>query len=151
MKSEVKIEGDRVTITRVFQAPREVVFGWWSRPEKLAQWSGCKDARNCQVEMDFRVGGGFTQRMQIGDKGSFTFTGVYEEIVEPEKIVYHANLGPAVTRVRLELFDEPDGRTRMVLTQDGFPDAMLSNIVSQGTMESFEKLEAALADAAVAG
>jgi uncharacterized protein YndB with AHSA1/START domain len=98
--------------------------------------------------MDFRVGGGFTQKMQIGDKGSFTFTGVYEEIVEPQRIVYRANLGPAVTRVSVELFEEPGGRTRMVLTQDGFPDAMLSNIVSQGTMESFDKLDGALAGVA---
>ena len=150
MKSEVKIEGDRVRITRVFDVPRAVVFRWWSEAEKLSQWSGCKEARNCEVEMDFRVGGGFTQKMQVGDKGSFTFTGVYEEIVEPERIVYRANLGPAVTRVRVELFEESGGRTRMVLTQDGFPDAMMSNIVSQGTMESLEKLEAALAGAAVA-
>src|SRR5438067_4319500 len=110
MKGDVNIAGNRLRITRVFEAPREVVFRWWTQAEKLAQWSGCKQATNCEVEMDFRVGGGFTQKMQIGDKGRFTFTGTYEEIVEPERIVYRANLGPAVTRVMVEFFEEPAGR-----------------------------------------
>ena len=70
--------------------------------------------------------------------------------MEPERIVYRANLGPAATRVMLEFFEESTGRTRVVLTQDGFPDEMLSKIVSQGTMESFDKLDGALALHAVA-
>ena len=149
MKGEVRITADRLQITRLFEAPREVVFGWWTQAEKLAQWSGCKDAQNCRVSMDFRVGGSFSQTMQIHGN-DFTITGVYEEIVEPARIVYRVNLGPAVTRVAIEFFEEAGGRTRMVLTQEGLPDEMLANIVSQGTMESFDKLERALAVGAVA-
>lgn len=140
MNSEVQISGDRLQITRVFQAPRPSVFACWSQAEKLAQWSGCKDATACRVEMDFRVGGSFTQKMQI--KGSeFTIKGTYEEIVVPEKIAYQVDLGQGGTgRIVVEFFDQGKG-TKVVLTQNGLPNQMICNIVSQGTNESFDKLE----------
>lgn len=75
MKSEVRISGNRLQITRVFDAPRHLVFGWWTQAEKLQQWSGCKDATRCEIDMDFRAGGSFTQKMQIAGKGEFTFAG----------------------------------------------------------------------------
>src|SRR5580658_2030139 len=103
-------------ITRIFDAPRELVFSWWADGEKMQQWSGCKEATRCRIQMDFRVGGGFTQKMQIAGKGEFTITGKYDEIVVPEKIVYHADLGFGVTRVLVE-FHELGNRTKMVLTQ----------------------------------
>jgi hypothetical protein len=49
-------------------------------------------------------------------------------------------MGPAVIRVTIEFFDEGDG-TRVVITQEGFPDPKLGQIVSQGMNESFEKLD----------
>jgi len=107
----------RLEMTRVFPAPREVVFAWWSEAAKMQQWSGCKDCTRCEIEMDFRVGGGFTQRMQIAGAGEFTLTATYDEIVAPEKIVYRADLGMCVTRVSVEFFAQADG-TRVVLTQD---------------------------------
>jgi|HubBroStandDraft_6_1064221.scaffolds.fasta_scaffold1272638_2 uncharacterized protein YndB with AHSA1/START domain len=139
-KSEVKIQGQRLRIARVLNAPRPVVFGWWASAEKLRQWSGCKDATSCEVEMDFRTGGSFTQTMQIAGAGAFTIRGTYEEITIPEKIVYCADLGHALTRVVLEFSDQGAG-TKVVLTQDGFPEEMITNIVSQGTSESFDKLD----------
>lgn len=143
-QSEVKIEGQRLQITRVFNAPREVVFEWWAKAENLSQWSGCKETTKCEVEMDFRPGGSFTQKMQIEGAGAFTLRGFYDEIVVPEKISYRADMGQAVTRVVIEFFEQ-GGKTKVVLTQDRFPDEMLPKIVSQGTSESFEKLDALVA------
>jgi uncharacterized protein YndB with AHSA1/START domain len=131
-------------ITRVFEAPRELVFSWWTEGEKMQQWSGCKEATHCEIQMDFRVGGGFTQRMQIGGKGVFTITAKYDEIVEPERIVYQADLGFGVTRVVIEFFEQGD-KTKVVLIQEGFPDDFLSQTVSHGTTESFDKLDSILA------
>lgn len=131
-------------ITRIFDAPRELVFSWWTEGEKMQQWSGCKEATRCEIRMDFRVGGGFTQKMQIAGKGEFTITGSYDEIVAPERIVYQADLGFGVTRVQVEFFEQGD-RTKVVLTQEGFPDDFLSQTVSHGTTESFDKLESVLA------
>jgi uncharacterized protein YndB with AHSA1/START domain len=131
-------------ITRVFEAPRELVFSWWTEGEKMQQWSGCKEATHCEIQMDFRVGGGFTQKMQIGGKGVFTITAKYDEIVEPERIVYQADLGFGVTRVVIEFFEQGD-KTKVVLIQEGFPDDFLSQTVSHGTTESFDKLDSILA------
>src|SRR5262245_19640891 len=88
MKSEIKISGNRLQIIRVFDAPRESVFRWWTQAETLQQWSGCKEPTSCEIEMDFRVGGSFRQTMQIaGADKPFTINGTYEEIVVPERSV----------------------------------------------------------------
>jgi uncharacterized protein YndB with AHSA1/START domain len=145
MKSDVKISGNRLQITRVFDAPRQLVFSWWTQAEKLQQWSGCKAATKCEIEMDFRVGGSFTQKMYIAGAGEFRFTGKYDEIVEPERISYHADFGQAITRVVVEFFEQGNG-TRVVLTHDGFPNVSSCKTVSQGTAESLDKLASMLAD-----
>jgi len=151
MKSEVRISGNRLQITRILDAPRDLVFGWWTQAEKLQQWSGCKEATRCEIDMDFRVGGSFTQKMQIAANGGtceFSFSGKYDEIVEPERIVYHASFGPATTRVIVEFFDQGKG-TKVVLTHEGCPDETFSMTVSQGTAESLDKLDSLLAGEAL--
>jgi uncharacterized protein YndB with AHSA1/START domain len=147
MKSEVSISGNRLQITRVFDAPRLVVFGWWTQAEKLQQWSGCKDATSCEIDMDFRVGGSFAQKMQIAGAGQFSFSGTYEEIVEPERIVYRANFGQAITRVTVEFFKQGKS-TKVVLTHEGCPDEFFSKTISQGTTESLDKLDSLMASRA---
>ncbi len=148
MKSEVKISGNRIQITQVFDAPRPLVFAWWTQAEKLQRWSGCKAATKCEIEMDFRGGGSFTQKMHIAGAGEFSFTGRYDEIVEPERISYHADFGQAITRVVVEFFEQGN-RTRVVLTHDGFPNESFCKTVSEGTTESLDKLAAMLADQAL--
>jgi uncharacterized protein YndB with AHSA1/START domain len=138
MKSEVTGEGQRVKITRVFNAPRNLVFSYWKQAEKLQRWSGCKEAKNCQIQMDFRVGGSFTQKMFITGAGDFTIAGQYDEIIEPERIRYHADLGGVVTRVLVEFFEQGD-RTKVVLTHEGLPE-QFSKFIAQGTAESLDKL-----------
>jgi uncharacterized protein YndB with AHSA1/START domain len=147
MKSEVKITDQQVQITRVFDASRERVFAAWKRPELLQRWSGCSDSTKVEVTVDFRVGGSFIQKLHISGKGEYTITGKYDEIIEPEKIVYRVNLGPATTRVTVE-FREQGPQTKVVLTQEGFPDPTLAKIISEGTSESFEKLAELLASQA---
>jgi uncharacterized protein YndB with AHSA1/START domain len=151
MMSDVRISGNRLQITRVFNAPRRLVFGWWTRAEKLQQWSGCKEATQCEIVMDFRVGGSFTQKMQIAVKGGtceFSLSGTYDEIVEPERIVYHANFGHAVVRVIVEFFEQGTS-TRVVLTHEGCPDETFCKTVSQGASESLDKLDSLVASQAL--
>jgi uncharacterized protein YndB with AHSA1/START domain len=121
-------------------APRDRVFAAWKQPDLLQRWSGCKDATKVECEMDFRVGGSFTQKMHITGAGEFSITGKYDEIIEPEKIAYHVDMGPVTTRVMVE-FIEQGNQTKVVLTQEGFPDQNLCKIVSQGTTEALDKLD----------
>jgi uncharacterized protein YndB with AHSA1/START domain len=138
MKSEVIVSGNRLQVRRSFEAPRPLVFSWWTTPEKLQQWSGCKEAISCEIEMDFRVGGSFAQKLQITSRGEFTIFGTYEEIVEPERIVYRAIYGPVTTRVTVEFFVDGNG-TQVVITQAEVPEAFVKT-VSDGTTESLEAL-----------
>ena|SRR5579862_9879876 len=149
MKSEVKVGDNRLEITRIFDAPRQLVFGFWKKVDQLEQWWGCKDTIKLECEMDFRIGGFFTCVMQIRNAGEFTYKAQYDEIVEPEKIAYHADFGPVTTRVTVQFLDL-GGKTKMVLTQVGFPSQGICEHVSRGTTESFDKLEAALAADTVA-
>lgn len=144
MKSEVKMSGTRLQITRVFKAQRATVFGYWTQVEKLQLWAGCKEAAKVEIQADLRPGGSFTQKMQIAGRGEYTFSGIYEEIIDLRRIVYTAIMGPAEIRVTIEFFDEGEG-TKVVITQEGFPDPKLGHIVSQGMNESFEKLDELLA------
>jgi uncharacterized protein YndB with AHSA1/START domain len=106
----------------------------------MQRWSGCKETAKVEISVHFRLGGSFTQKMNVQGAGQHTITGVYDEIIEPEKIVYRVNLGPATTRVAIE-FIEPGRQTKVVLTQEGFPDPSIVKIVSLGTEESLDKLE----------
>jgi uncharacterized protein YndB with AHSA1/START domain len=66
-------------------------------------------------------------------------TGTYDEIVEPERIVYRANFGHALTRVTVEFLAQRES-TKVVITHEGCPDDFFSKTVSQGTSESLDKL-----------
>ena len=145
MNAEIRIVGNRLQVTRTFQFPRDRVFRWWSSSEKLQQWSGCKEATCCEIKMDFRVGGSFTQKMQIAGAGEFSISGQYDEILEPERIVYHAKSGPVTTKVTVE-FIERNGGTQVVITHEGCPNEGFSKIVSQGLAETLEALELLLND-----
>jgi uncharacterized protein YndB with AHSA1/START domain len=145
MNAQISIVGNRLQVTRTFRFPRDRVFRWWSSAEKLQQWSGCKEASRCEIKMDFRVGGSFSQKMQIAGAGEFTISGRYDEILEPEKIVYHATSGPVTTVVTVE-FIERDGGTQVVITHEGCPSEGFSKNVSQGLAETLEALELRLSD-----
>ena len=152
MKSEVSTGNNRLEVARVFHAPRSLVFSYWTDPEKYRLWSGCKECVQCDVVMDFRVGGSFTQKMKIAVQGQtcdFTVTGAYDEIVEPERISYSAGFGPVAVRVIVDFIEEGEN-TRVVVTHDGLPDEFFGQNVAQGTSESFDKLEPLLAGRALA-
>ena len=73
-KSEIEVQDNVLRLTRIFDAPRSLVFDWWTTAEKLQQWFGCAGMTKCEIEMDFRVGGSFKQRMQISGVGEFSST-----------------------------------------------------------------------------
>ena len=145
MNARISIVGNCLQVTRTFRFPRDRVFSWWSSAEKLQLWSGCKEATRCEIRMDFRVGGSFSQKMQIAGAGEFTISGQYDEILEPERIVYHAKSGPVTTKVTVE-FIERRGGTQVVIRHEGCPNESFSKNVSQGLAETLEALELLLSD-----
>jgi len=80
-------EQERMAITRVFDAPRELVWKAWTDPEYVMQWWGPKGFSCPVCKIDFRVGGKFLIGMKSPDGQEFYNGGEYHEIVPHEKIV----------------------------------------------------------------
>ena len=78
---------ERMVITRVFDAPRELVWKAWTDPKYVMQWWGPKGFTAPLCEIDFRVGGKFLYCMRTPDGQEFWNAGEYHEIVLHEKIV----------------------------------------------------------------
>jgi uncharacterized protein YndB with AHSA1/START domain len=77
-----------IVISRVFDAPRELVFKAFTDPKHLAQFWGPKWTSVPICEVDLRVGGGFRVDMRGPDGTIYPCTGIYRDIVEPELIIY---------------------------------------------------------------
>ncbi len=137
-----------VTITRVFDAPREAVFRAWTVPEEIAAWYGPEafDTPAEKIRVDLRVGGRYELTMVRRDTGD-EMPGGYEiiELTEPELLVLRSDPYPGigVTETRVELFDDGDGKTRMVLTDGPYPAGFTH--AEHGWRQSFEKLAVWLA------
>jgi uncharacterized protein YndB with AHSA1/START domain len=80
-------EQELMTITRVFDAPRELVWKAWTDPKYVMQWWGPKGFSCPTCKIDFRVGGKFLISMKSPDGQEFYNGGEYHEIIPHEKIV----------------------------------------------------------------
>jgi uncharacterized protein YndB with AHSA1/START domain len=79
-----------VTLARIFDAPRETVWKAWTDPTQLAHWWGPKGFTNPVCEADVRVGGKILIHMQAPDGTVHPMTGTFDEIAEPECLVFRA-------------------------------------------------------------
>jgi uncharacterized protein YndB with AHSA1/START domain len=80
-------EQERMVITRIFDAPRELVWKAWTDPKYMMQWWGPKGFTAPVCKIDFRVGGKYLVCMRSPDGKEFWNAGEYHEIVLHEKIV----------------------------------------------------------------
>jgi uncharacterized protein YndB with AHSA1/START domain len=80
-----------ITITRLFDAPRSLVFKMWTDPRHLAHWWGPKSFTNPVCEADVRVGGKWRITMRAPNGEEYPGGGVYREILEPERLVFTNN------------------------------------------------------------
>jgi uncharacterized protein YndB with AHSA1/START domain len=144
----------QITITRIFDAPRELVFKAWTDPDQVAKWFGPAgfDTPRDSVEIDLREGGRFNLRMvQAGSGVEHRIPYEIVEIVEPELLVLKCEPMPEVgiqhsTRTRIELREE-GGKTRMTLT-DGPYAQEGGGGAAAGWESSFDKLGRLLASSA---
>jgi uncharacterized protein YndB with AHSA1/START domain len=110
-----------ITISRVFDAPRELVWKAWTEPEQLASWWGPPGWTNplSKIRMDVRPGGAFRiVSISDADGTEMPSQGIYREVVEPERLVFEEPADEswhdgAVSIVTLT--DLGDGRTEVVL------------------------------------
>jgi uncharacterized protein YndB with AHSA1/START domain len=109
MSTSVTAEAREITITRVFDAPRERVWRAWTEPAELARWWGKRgwSTPPASVTLDVRPGGVFRLNSINDEDGrEMPLDTVFREVVEPERLVF----GEAT----VTLTDLGDGRTEMV-------------------------------------
>ena len=122
-------QGGELSVTRVFDAPRELVYRAFVDPDQLCQWFGPPGfSVPCEtVQSDARTGG-FQRFVLVSDADPSHRTPVdvaLSEVVEDELLVAHADIGgiagagrTARIRLQLEFLDQSSGRTRLELRQD---------------------------------
>jgi uncharacterized protein YndB with AHSA1/START domain len=114
-----------ITITRVFDAPRERVWKEWTEAECFADWFGGPEweVPLSTVSLDVRPGGAWRLAMFAGlGRREIYWKGEYREVVEPERLVFTISDQPgddAYELITVVLTDLGDGRTEMLFQQSG--------------------------------
>jgi len=111
----------KLVLTRVFAAPRALVFQAWTDPRHMARWWGPKGFSNPVCEMDVQAGGRIRIDMRAPDGTVYPMTGMFREVVAPERLVFVCyaipdNDGnPRLEVVNTVTFAERAGKTTLTL------------------------------------
>src|SRR5437870_2775756 len=143
-----------LAITRIFDAPRDLVFKAWTDQKQLAQWWGPKLFTNPVCELDVRPGGAIRIHMRGPDGTVYPLKGVFREIVEPERLVFTSSAledaegNPQFETITTVTFAEQNGKTKLtvhevvVKAQPGSEGAIAG--MEEGWNQSLDKLAAEL-------
>ncbi len=128
-------------LTRVFDAPRELVWRAWTEHEQIVQWWGPHGFTLPGCEMDFRPGGTYRFVMRGPDGSDNPFHGVYREIVRNERIVFTAILDnlPGHELLTTVTFADEGGKTKLIVRQTT-PPGEAGRGQNQGWSETLERL-----------
>ncbi len=149
---DIKTFAEReLTITRIFNAPRERVFKAWTDPKELAKWWGPKTFTNPVCEVDLKPGGALRIVMRAPDGGEYPMQGVFREIVPPSRLVF-TNIAldkdghHIIEGLTTVTFADDGGKTKLTLHTSGvamvdYAAAYLQGMEA-GWTQSLEKLEA---------
>lgn len=142
-----------LVITRVFDAPRELVFRAWTDPARLAQWWGPRNFTAPSVDLDLTEGGRWRTCIRSEADGTeYWSRGVYREIVAPERLVFtfaweEPEGSPGTETLVTVVLDDEGDRTRMTFHHAAFSSAKERDSHEEGWAESFDDLAAVLAPA----
>ena len=142
-----------IRMTRLFDAPRHLVFEAMTRPEHVKRWWGCLgDGYSVPVcEIDLRIGGRW-RFVNRHPKGEAAFHGEYREVTPPGRVVFteiFEEFPDVVSVVTAELSDE-GGKTRLTATvrypSSEVRDMVMSTGMSTGAGISYDRLEDLVAE-----
>jgi uncharacterized protein YndB with AHSA1/START domain len=131
----------RIHITRVYDAPRELVWRAWTEPERLAEWWGKRGWSTpiASITMDVRPGGAFRLTSVSGADGAeMPLDAVYHDVVEPERLVFARTDSDALATVTFT--DLGDGRTELVLETIIQATEQLRGTAEGGLRSAFDRL-----------
>ena len=161
--ADVEIQDRELVITRVFDAPRQLVYKVWTEPEHIKNWWGPKPFTAPCCEVDLRPGGAYVYVMRSPDGQEFPVQGKFIEIVKNEKLVdtddmfkqadfwktmigSKAGSGVDFSTVQLMVtvtFEDQGAKTKFTLitrfVTNGLRDAMVGMQMAEGWTSSLEK------------
>jgi len=142
-----------IAMTRVFDAPRSLVFDAWTKPELLKRWLGVRGGWTFVVcEVDLKVGGSYRFVWRGPSGTEMGMGGVYREIVRPERLVATEKFddpwyeGEALdTLVLVEHGGKTTATTTVLYESREVRDAVLKTPMLTGVAESYDKMAEVLA------
>ena len=147
----VEREALQVVMSRVFDAPRELVFKTYADPELKPRWWG-PATLTTTVEQADNFPGGRWRIVQVDPEGNqHAFRGEVREFVPPERVVSTFEYEPMAGHVSIEtaIFEDLDGRTRLTVTSQFASledlEGMVQSGMESGARESWERLADLLA------
>ena len=147
-QTEIVVEPGRqeIVITRIFDAPRDLVFAAFTDPDLIPDWWGPARLRTVVDRMEVRPGGSWRFLNQDPDGAEFGFHGVYHDVSAPERVVQTFEFEGVPGHVALETatFEDLGGRTRYT-AQSVFQsvedrDAMVRSGMESGARETLDRL-----------
>jgi uncharacterized protein YndB with AHSA1/START domain len=141
--SFIKVGERDLLIVRMFDAPRELVFRAWSKPEHLSRWFAPDGCTMPSCEMEFRAGGKLRFIFQAADGTEYPFEGSYVQIVEPSKIVFQGNIHdvPGQDVFTIVTFAEHEDKTKLVVHQAYAMESDATRGASMGWTQTLNHLE----------
>jgi uncharacterized protein YndB with AHSA1/START domain len=154
-------EPSALTLTRLFDAPRELVWRAWTEPERIRRWWGPKGYTAPVAMLDFRMGGRYLFCMRSPEGRDYYSTGVFQKIDPPKELIFTdsfadpmGNVVPATyyglgADFPLEMLvtvtlEDQGGKTKLTLRHVGLPAADMTEQTGAGWNESFDKLAESL-------
>ncbi|MCU1258669.1 MAG: hypothetical protein JWO80_1554 [Bryobacterales bacterium] len=134
-----------IVMTRIFDAPRSVVFEAWTKAEHVAHWWDPSGVPLAACEIDLRPNGAFRWVHGGADGEEYAFTGTYREITPPERLVFATRMFlSSPESVGTLVFAEERGKTKLTMTIECHSiedrDALLKMRVDAGTARTLENL-----------
>jgi len=142
----------QIVLTRVFNAPRMLVFDAFTKPELLRRWFGPRGWSLVVCKVDFRVGGGFRFVLRSPEGNQMGMRGTYCEIDAPYRTVHRESFDdlPGESEVTTDL-TERDRTTvltaTITYTSQEIRDAVIRSGMEHGAAESYDRLAELLAPA----
>ena len=137
-----------IAMTRMFDAPRHLVFDAMTQPQHVRRWFGCAAFALSVCEIDLRVGGAYRFTMRMPDGIENTLQGVYREVVRPERVVFTEQFSmPGFTSGEYQVtstFVERGGKTTLTTTilhkSKEDRDGHLNSGIENGVAPAYDRL-----------
>ena len=127
----------QLTIERVFEAPRELVFAHWIEPEHLGAWFAPAGFAVVECAVDGRRGGRWRVAYRSREHGLYVEHGEFIDVLPPERLrftlINEHSRGQVMFRTEVQItFEERDGKTTMRFSQRGFASRSVLDSVKIG-------------------